>query len=127
MFNVPGPMPELFAGMRDALVEHVDTRCAGFVEVVFSLHDVEQIRSLMAEAGFASRVAKRSQKTLDLPPPEAFLWQYVHSTPLAERVGQASEAQRAALVRDVAARWRKFAHNGGMSFDVAITTARGAE
>jgi ubiquinone/menaquinone biosynthesis C-methylase UbiE len=127
VLNVPGPTPDLFAGMRDALAAHIDPQCAGFVEVVFSLHDVERLRGLLAEAGFSSRVVTRSQKTLHLPPAEQFLWQYVHSTPMAERVGQASEQQRAALVRDVSGRWQGFSTGGGLTLEVGMTTARGAQ
>lgn len=124
--NLPGPIPELFVAMRDALARHVDPQCAGFVNVVFSLHDGDQLRGLMAEAGFSDIAVERTQKMLHLPPPAAFLWQYVHSTPLAALLGKASEAQRAALSRDVCERWRKFAAGNALALEVGVTTVRGA-
>jgi ubiquinone/menaquinone biosynthesis C-methylase UbiE len=126
VLNLPGPIPDLFVALRDALARHIDPQCAGFVDVVFSLHDSGRLSGLMAEAGFSDIVAERTQKTLHLPPPEDFLWQYVHSTPLAALVGKASEAQRAALSRDVCARWQKFAAGNALTLDVGVTTVRGA-
>lgn len=126
VLNLPGPIPELFVAMRDVLVRHVDPQCAGFVDVVFSLHDGDRLRGLMAEAGFSDIVAERTHKTLRLPPAEDFLWQYVHSTPLAMLVGKASEAQRNAISRDVCTRWQKFATGDALTLEVDVTTVRGA-
>jgi ubiquinone/menaquinone biosynthesis C-methylase UbiE len=126
VLNLPGPIPELFVAMREALAQHIGPQCARFVDVVFSLHDGEQLEGLMSEAGFSGIAAGRAQKTLRLPPPEDFLWQYVHSTPLVALVGQAGEAQRAALSRDVAARWKKFAAGDALALEVGVTTVSGS-
>lgn len=125
LLNLPGPMPPLFAVLRDALARHIDPKCGGFVDLVFSLHNPEQLVRLMADAGFARHAAERTHKALRLPPPADFLWQYVHGTPLAALVGQASEAQRAALAREVCAQWQAFVSDGTLTFDVDITTVRG--
>ena len=124
VLNLPGPVPELFVGMRDALSQHIDPQSAKFVDVVFSLHDADQLKGLMAEAGFSDIVAERTQKTLRLP--GDFLWQYVHSTPLAALVGKASDGQRDALSRDVVARWKKYAAGSALELEVGVTTVRGA-
>lgn len=124
VLNLPGPIPDLFVALRDALTKHIDPQCAAFVDVVFSLHDSDQLTGLMAEAGFSDIVADRKQKTLRLP--ADFLWQYIHSTPLVALVGKTSEAQRAALSRDVAARWQSFAAANGLTFEVGVTTVCGA-
>src|SRR3546814_1071922 len=50
-FNVPGPMPRIFAVMGEAIARHVGAQAAGFVGQVFSLHDAEEIRSLVGDAG----------------------------------------------------------------------------
>lgn len=124
VLNLPGPIPDLFVAMRDALARHIDPQCAGFVNVVFSLHDSKRLSVLMAEAGFSDIAAEETQKTLRLP--EDFLWQYVHSTPLAARVGKASEAQLAAFSRDVSERWEKFVAGNTLTLEVGVTTVRGA-
>jgi len=124
VLNLPGPIPELFVGMRDALAQHIDPQCARFVDVVFSLHDADRLKGMLAEAGFSDISSERAQKTLRLPPAEDFLWQYAHSTPLAALVGKASEEQRGALGRDVAARRKKFAAGDALSLEVGVTTVR---
>jgi SAM-dependent methyltransferase len=126
LINMPGPIPELFVVLRDALARHIDAQCAGFVDVVFSLHDGDRVGTLMAEAGYSDIVAERARKTLQLPPPEDFLWQYVHSTPLAALAGKASEDQRATLSREVCDKWRRFAAGASLKLDVGVTTVRAA-
>jgi len=125
VLNLPGPTPKLFASFRDALARHIDAKCAGFVTIVFSLHDAEQLRELMAGAGFHDVDITKSHKTLRLPVPEDFLWQYVHSTPLAGLVGKASDAQRAALTAEIRRNWQEFLRDGAMSLEVGVTTVRG--
>jgi SAM-dependent methyltransferase len=126
VLNMPGPIPELFVALRDALARHIDPRCAGFVDVVFSLYDGDHVGTLMAEAGFPDIIAGSARKTLQLPPPEDFLWQYVHSTPLVALVGEAGDERQAALSRDVCERWRKFSSGASLKLDVGVTTVRGA-
>lgn len=126
VLNLPGPTPRLFAELADALARHIDPRCAGFVGVVFSLHDRDELYRLMSDAGFRNIEIDKREKTLGLPPPEDFLWHYVHSTPLAELVSRASEAQRAALADDVCNRWQKFRGGESLALSVPITTVRGS-
>jgi ubiquinone/menaquinone biosynthesis C-methylase UbiE len=125
VLNLPGPTPKLFATFRDALARHIDPKCAGFVNIVFSLHDAEQLRELMTGAGFHDVDITKSHKTLRLPVPEDFLWQYVHSTPLAGLVGKASNAQRTALTAELGRNWQKFLRDGAMTLEVGVTTVRG--
>jgi len=125
VLNLPGPTPKLFADFGDALALHIDPKCAAFVNLVFSLHDAEKIRDLMTGAGFPDAAISRTNKMLRLPAPEDFLWQYVHSTPLAELIGTASDAQRAALAADLGNRWQEFVRDGAMTLEVGVTTARG--
>ena len=93
------------------------------VGLVFSLHDAGRIRALLADAGFRDIDITRAHKTLRLPEPERFLWQYVYSTPLAGVVAKASAAQRAALQADLVMRWREFVRDGAMTLEVDVTTA----
>jgi hypothetical protein len=64
-------------------------------------------------------------KQLRLPPPREFLWQYVHSTPLAAIVGSATQQQRDELADEVAERWQPFVDTGALLADVPVTTVRG--
>lgn len=120
--NLPGPTPAFFADFAQALARHIDPSAARFVHVVFSLHDEETLRSLMTAAGFQDVKIAKARKTLRLPPPQEFLWQYTHSTPLRELVSRASDAQRAALTDDVAERWQAALTGGVLTLDVDMTT-----
>ena len=121
--NVPGPTPELFSSMADALARHVSAQAASFVHLVFSLHDVGELRSLLDGAGFRDVDVQAAPRTLRLPPPEEFLWQYVRSTPLSDPVGRIDEPRRQALEADVRERWRPHVVDGALEMTVRIVTA----
>jgi ubiquinone/menaquinone biosynthesis C-methylase UbiE len=123
LVTVPGPKPPIFAVMTDALARHLSPQAASFGDLVFSMHDVDELSELMRSAGFRKVDVQAKPKTLRLPAPQDFLWQYLNSTPLAEAVTQAGEAKRDALERDVWARWQEFVVDGSMSLQVGMTTA----
>lgn len=123
VLNLPGPIPAFFADFARALARHIDPGAARFIDVVFSLHDAETVRSLMSAAGFQRVKLAKDKKALRLPPPEEFVWQYVHSTPLAQVASRASDAQRSALTDDVVERWQGAVAGGVLNLDVDMTTA----
>lgn len=123
LVNVPGPTPALFAVFEEALARNLGPDVAGFVHTVFSLYDPEEVGELIRDAGFASVDAWSSAKTLRLPPPEDFLWQYVHSTPVAAVATKLDEERRSALERDVVAGWQKFIEDGGLLLELGTTIA----
>jgi hypothetical protein len=90
---------------------------------VFSLHDAGELERLLREAGFARAEVRSAPKALRVSAPREFLWQYIHSTPLSPTVMAAAEAKRAALESEVVARWQPFAADGGMRFEVGMTTS----
>lgn len=121
--TVPGPKPELFAVMTDALARHLGPEAASFVDLVFSMHDVDELAELMRGAGFEEVDVRAQPKDLHLPPPEDFLWQYIHSTPMAQAAAQADRRQLEALERDVCTHWQSFAADGALRGQVGMTTA----
>lgn len=121
--TVPGPKPPVFAIMTDALARHLSPEAASFGDLVFSMHDADELSQLMRSAGFREADVRATLKTLRLPGPRDFLWQYISSTPLAEAAARAGETRRGALERDVCARWQEFAADGGMLLQVGMTTA----
>lgn len=124
--NAPGPTPPALAVLADALARHVQPDLAKFVHVVFSLHDPDELRDLLETAQFREVNVEQQSKTLRLPPPEKFLWQYVHSTPLAGPVADTDDNTRTAIARDVVAGWEPFADKQGLTLevDVLVATAR---
>ena len=121
--TVPGPKPPLFAIMTDALARHLSPEAASFGDLVFSMHDVDELKELMRSAGFRKVNVEAKSKALRLPAPADFLWQYIHSTPLAEAAARAGEVKRAALERDICEQWQEFVVDGFLPLQVGMTTA----
>lgn len=125
LISVPGPKPPLFAILANALSRHLGPQAAAFVELVFSLHEAEELEKLMRSAGFQNVEVEARSSSLHLPAPADFLWQYIYSTPLAEAAAQAGEARRAALGDEVCERWQAFVEEGCLALQVGMTIARG--
>lgn len=125
LLNVPGPMPDLFEVLADAMGRHVGAHAAGFVRHVFSLYETDEIQRLFEEAGFRDIDVRTEVKTLQLPPPREFLWQYVHSTPLGGLVAQVDDEARDALERAVVDQWRELEDGGALRGQQPITVAAG--
>ena len=98
----------------------------GFVRAVFSLYEPQELEKLTTVAGFRDTEVRSKALSLPLGAPGDFLWQYVHSTPLAPAVAQIDDEARAALERDVVAGWRSFVKEGTLVFDAnaILTTTR---
>jgi SAM-dependent methyltransferase len=124
---VPGPAPEIFAILEEALDAHFTPEVAAFVRVVFSLHEPDELRGLMAGAGFRRFDARAHGKTLQLPSPEEFLWQYVSSTPLATAVAGLDDHARTVVTQDVVASWQPFTQQGRLILDLGFSVASGEE
>lgn len=126
VLNVPGAIEPIFVVMAEALARHINPELAGFVHRVFSLHDADELQRLMSRAGFREVRVQTDAKTLRLPAPKEFLWQYVYSTPLVEAVEQANDEGLAAVERDVVAKWQAFEEDGALVYqqDVVLATAR---
>lgn len=122
VLSVPGPTPRLFAIMAEGLGTHIHPECAGFPEMVFSLHEPEELRQLLEGAGFHEIDVSAEIKRLALPEAKDFLWQYVHCTPLANPVAAATEEQRDAAERFICDRWNELMSNGSLVVDVNMTT-----
>ena len=123
ILNLPGPTPRLFTIMGEALARHIGDEAARFVNRVFSLHDTSEIQSLVSAAGFHDVSVQSDTRALCLPAAEEFLWQYLHSTPLAGAVAQVDDERRALLARDVVARWQEFVKDGAMVLQARIVAA----
>lgn len=120
ILNVPGPTTKVFAVLAEAMERHISSQAAGFVNHVFSLHDTTEIQQLMSEADFCDIAVQANNKMLNLPPPKEFLWQYVHSTPLAGVVEKVDEEDLAALEREVVDKWQDFEEDGTLIYQQRI-------
>lgn len=120
--TVPGPKPAIFGIMTDALARHLSPQAASFVDLVFSMHDVDELTELMRSAGFREVDVQAKPKDLRLPAPKDFLWQYICSTPMAEAAAKADTRKLDALERDVCTQWQEFTADGSLSGQVGMTT-----
>ena len=120
-----GPTPPLFAVLEQAIARHVKPEVAAFMRVVFSLYEPAALETLASGAGFRDVVVRSDSLTLTLPGPSEFLWQYIHSTPLASAVSQIDDGARAALERDVVAGWQSFVKDGALvgKLNIVLMTA----
>jgi ubiquinone/menaquinone biosynthesis C-methylase UbiE len=123
IITVPGPKPPLFTVMTDGLARHLGPEVASFGDLVFSMHDVDELAALMRGAGFRNVDVRAKSKKLRLPAPADFLWQYIRSTPIAQAVAEADRGKLEALERDVCAGWQAFTVGGALSLEVGMTTA----
>jgi hypothetical protein len=119
------PTELIFAILEDALAAHYTPEVAAFVQMVFSLHEPDELLGLMADAGFRRFDARAHRKTLQLPPPEEFLWQYVSSTPLATAVTDLDDNARTAVAQAVVAAWQPFTQQGRLILELGFSVASG--
>src|SRR5690606_32610633 len=115
--STPGRMQPSFEVLERAIVEHVGAELGGFVRVVFSMHDPEEVGRLLRAAGFADVAADESTVQLQLPDPVEFLWEYINLTPLGPIVAQAPEAAKTAMEHQVAEQAARFVVDGGVPVD----------
>lgn len=122
VLNLPGPIPPVFEVFERGLERHLGPEAAGFAAAVFSLHDADELHDLAGRSGFGDVRVESMVGALPVGPPEEFLWQYVHSTPLAGALAAADEDRRAALEREVVEGWREFVEDGSLIVEVRMTT-----
>ena len=123
LVSVPPPSA-FFDVLSDALARHAGDQAAGFVRMVFSLGAAATIERLFQDAGFRDVAVRTYGKPLRLPVARDFLWQYVHSTPLAGMLSNLDASRIAALEREVVDGWRPWADDDGMRCEQEINVAR---
>ena len=118
LVRTAGPTPELFTIFQEALAQHVSKELSAFVQKVFSFYDKEEIYQMFSTAGFQDISIRQESKTVHLPEPQEFLWQYVSSTPLAGPLAQVDDATRSALQQELVTRWEPFVEKGRMHLNI---------
>ena len=123
--SVPGPTA-FFGVFEQAVERHVSAEISRFVAQVFSLNDRGELERLIRAAGLHEVNVRAETRPIRLPEAKQFLWQYVHSTPLAGPVSEIDDDARAALERDVVNGWKPWAAQGGLMYEqpVLIASAR---
>ena len=122
------PTPTAFFGVMEEVFARRIPGASEFVRAVFSLNDPAEVERLFRGAGFGDVTVRHYTKTLRLPAPRDFLWQYVQCTPLAAQLAEADHTLLESLERDVVDGWQPWATGGGTSYEqgMIVATARRA-
>ena len=110
--STPGSIQPTFELMEQAIVDHISPSLAGFVRMVFSIHDPANLEELLRDGGFADVESTVYTATFDLPAPAEFLWQYINLTPMAPMVDGAPDSAKAAMEAQVVETWAPFVVDG---------------
>ncbi len=123
--STPGPIQPTFERMEQAIIDHISPDLAGFVRVVFSMHEPSTLSSLLREGGFTDVEAGAYTARFELPSPAEFLWQYINVTPMAPFVAEAPQAAQEAMEAQVVETWQPFVRNGRTPVDQPMVLATG--
>jgi ubiquinone/menaquinone biosynthesis C-methylase UbiE len=102
-----------FAVLADALERHV---APGLLDAPYGLSSAEELRSLLADAGFREVTIRAATITLRFPSVELFVKHYGAASPLAGGLAHIDESVRAALVEDVAGALQSSVDDDGLAF-----------
>ena len=123
LLSVPGPIPGIFDDLASVLGRRIGPPAAGFVRQVFSLHDLSEVEGIVADAGFVRVEVQEEEHHLRLPPPQQFLWEYIHSTPLAASASQMDASTRAEFEREVLDAWAVPGSDAGIDLRLRMVVA----
>lgn len=88
--------------LAEALERHLGLEASAIMRAPFTLHDAEEIRSLIVAAGFRDVFVRAETGKVRFPSVQEFPLVQAAATPLAALVAKASDGARASMVRDVA-------------------------
>jgi ubiquinone/menaquinone biosynthesis C-methylase UbiE len=107
-----------FAALAEALGRHVSPEAAALMHAPFALAHAEELRALIAGAGFGDVVIRPAIKTLRFPSPEEFVQCYLAGSPLSGVVTQMSADAHAALLSDMDAALQSYVDSAGLAFPI---------
>lgn len=107
-----------FGFLAAALARHVSSEAAGIMRAPFALADAEELRELMAAAGFRDIAIRLVPGTVRFPSVTRFVQDYVAGSPLAGHVAKVSDEARAALVSEVGDALRSYVAAGVLTFPI---------
>jgi SAM-dependent methyltransferase len=123
--STPGLIQPAFQVLEQGIEEHIDPGLGRFVAGVFSLHDPDEVASLLTSAGFSGATASTVPVHLRLPSPAEWLWQYVNLTPIGPLVAAADPQAQAALERHVVEAWQPYVAQGRLQVRQPMVIATG--
>ena len=116
---------QLFPDFGNAFLFTLERKAAGSGGHFQSVCFCQEIQNLLEGADFRDVSVQEDTRSLCLPAPEEFLWQYVQSTPLAGALKQMNDEVRASLERDVVDGWQQFVKDQALILEVRMVIAAG--
>lgn len=107
-----------FGILAAALARHVGSEAAGIMRAPFALAEAEELRGLIAAAGFRDITIRPVPGTVRFPSVARFVQDYVAGSPLAGHVAKVSDEARAALVSEVGDALRSHLSAGALAFPI---------
>jgi SAM-dependent methyltransferase len=107
-----------FSVLAEALARHVSAEAAGIMRAPFGLADAEELRSLIAAAGFGNITIRPVPGSVRFPSVERFVQDYVAGSPLAGHVAKVSDEARASLVSEVGGALHSYLGAGALTFQI---------
>lgn len=92
-----------FSALAAAVGLHLGDEAARQMRSSFALGDVDELRSLLSEAGFRSVQIRQLSKAVELPPLERFIPEHLAGTSLAAEFAALDAGTRARMISDVSA------------------------
>ena len=102
--------------MAEVLARHVGPAAVPTFQAAFSLGSAEELRALIAGAGFSNAIIRAATRTHRVGAPEEFIRWWLVGSPMADAVGQVDEISRTALTSEVISALRPYMDAGGLSF-----------
>jgi hypothetical protein len=122
VLSVWGPIERSlgFAALADALTHHISPEAGAGP---FCLSDADQLRALVADAGFKDIAVRRAVKILHYQSADEFVLRYTVSSSLASVVHGADKGARTALIAEVAAKLEPSGDDRHLEFPIETNVA----
>ena len=78
----------------------------------------DELRALLAQAGFRRILVSADVRMVRFPSPEAFVQYQVAGSPLATHVAEVSDADRDEMIREVNTAMQPYVNDEGLAFPV---------
>jgi ubiquinone/menaquinone biosynthesis C-methylase UbiE len=107
-----------FRVLANALGRHVGPEAEAVMRAPFGLAGLDQLDSLVADAGFRDIVIRPASGTVRFPSPTRFVQDYVAGSPLAGHVAKVSDEARAELASEVSQALQSYVTMGTLVFPI---------
>ena len=108
-----------FEAFAEMMERNVGPAAATIMRAPFGLADANELRRLVAAAGFRDITIQRRVGAVEFPSVERFVLSYVAGSPLASHVWQAGDVARENLAADTKLALEKYVGDRGLSLPIA--------